>query len=338
MPRPLPLFIRAAAGAVMLAAALAGCGEKDVPVVVDRDILLRYLATSEDAVDLFRTTGLVPTEEYRIPNDPARYRIVVDSTRRIITLDTEIDTVKKRTWPDGSVEYYRSYHDYGNPFGRLWASEATVDDYFYVRLSRTEDEETATASHVWAITRYGYFLKLGGDDQPYVGWKLWAYNGGAAPTGSMAVRTESGAEFAGDLAGYDQIPYLYVRECLSTSNPALPCSTVTAAQTSRQVFRRLDRLGAVGPGERLVADCRDVSLRTRYRLLSAATAAGEQVRVMQPAGPGRFVDTLQMPGTAGRLWEFLFMQDFEYVPIPGTQPPDSQLTWTGWCVPYRIVP
>ncbi|HPC11534.1 MAG TPA: MYXO-CTERM sorting domain-containing protein [candidate division Zixibacteria bacterium] len=186
MPRPLPLFIRAAAGAVMLAAALAGCGEKDVPVVVDRDILLRYLATSEDAVDLFRTTGLFPTEEYRIPNDPARYRIVVDSTRRIITLDTEIDTVKKRTWPDGSVEYYRSYHDYGNPFGRLWASEATVDDYFYVRLSRTEDEETATASHVWAITRYGYFLKLGGDDQPYVGWKLWAYNGGAAPTGGVA--------------------------------------------------------------------------------------------------------------------------------------------------------
>ena len=50
---------------VALVAALVGCGEKDVPYIVDADELIRYIGETDEARDLFRTTGLINSDSYR---------------------------------------------------------------------------------------------------------------------------------------------------------------------------------------------------------------------------------------------------------------------------------
>ena len=187
--------------------ALAGCEEREVPPIEDQLSLESYIYGSEDCRELLRTDDLFLEDEYTIPFDSAVYKMIVDSMHTRLELDIHMDTPKydslRRFW-------YRTSHEYDYPSlkGTYWDAEAIIDDRFFVRTLRIIDNDTTEKATERVITRYAYFIKIGDDSRPYLGWKLWGYNGGAPYSSAMEVRSEDGAVFRGDNLGYSQFEYL----------------------------------------------------------------------------------------------------------------------------------
>ena len=309
-------------------ALLAGCSEKEVPYVIDDEEILRYLNESADAKELFRTDGLFGTEEYSVAGDTTVYKILVDSVKRRISLNSHVDTVRKFE-AGGTVEFYRLRHVYPTLGEIPGDCEATIDDIYYVRNLRIAGTDTTVTRSARAVNRFGYLLKLGSDYQSYRGWKLWAYSGGTS-SGSMVVKSSGFVEFRGDGADMAQMTYTVIRESLTYG------STSTGNGASLNKFRRLDQIGNVAKGAPLYLDCYNSQSSSFARLVTADVQSGPRQRSMTPTGTLKYVDTLHTPSNNPRLWNLLFMQDYQRTLIPGSIPPEYTYNWVGWCVPYRV--
>ncbi len=167
------------AGALMLE-----CKSKNVPFINDKDQIISYMSTSSDALALFRGDGIFPRGAFRIPGTTAVKR---DS---ILSHTRAIDAV------------VGSQVDYGY-LGFLAEALATVTDKFSVREFRTDTSGTTSLDFTTQLVRYGFFLKLGSDYEPYVGWTLYGYAQGQVPSG-VTVTPLGSASFAGDGRLYNQ--------------------------------------------------------------------------------------------------------------------------------------
>lgn len=164
IPLRTPLFLLVA---MVLIFGAFGCNEKEVPFVVDEDEIERYLAETEDGRELFRVNGIISPNPYLFPGDGAMYRDSALSHVRRVNV----------TLSDGLI-------DYGS-LGYLREGLAQVLDTFVVRTIRTKGLNTDTTENKRGFVRYGYFLKLGGDNQAYVGWVLYGFNGFGSRSGDV---------------------------------------------------------------------------------------------------------------------------------------------------------
>jgi len=320
-----------------LVVVVTGCEEEDVPFVVDDEEIARYINNSEDARGLFRVDGIYPAQPYTMPFDPgAGYIDVIDSTAREIDIDAHVDTVRKFQTADGFVEYYRLIDAFPSPIGEKWHAEAIVDDFFYGRRLRIEGTDTTAVPFTRVLTRYGFFLKLGSDQQEYFGWKLWAFNGGGPESGTFIIDTDNNGTFRGDLAGYNSFEYTRYRIVLSTNRPGGGESIDSSAGHTQYAYKRLDELPALSDGVNFYLDANDVSTDSHLRLVSAETNSGFELFAMDKVTEDRYVDSIATRNNTSRLWNLLGCQEYRRVQIPGSNPPQYTLEWNTWVVPYRI--
>lgn len=162
--------------------AVFSCNKLDVPVIVDSEEIIRYISESDDAIALFRTTDIIPEDQYSFADEPGVvYFDVVDSVKREIS----VDIITEQMSQDGA-----SYvQDFGPPISVSRDAEATVVDNFYVKTHRVDATSMSETSRVYKLTRYGYFIKIGDDSKAFVGWKLMGFGGGG-PTYPTRVRAE----------------------------------------------------------------------------------------------------------------------------------------------------
>ncbi|MBU8934873.1 MAG: hypothetical protein KOO62_12870 [candidate division Zixibacteria bacterium] len=310
---------------------VAGCEEKEVPYVKDTEILERYIYETEEGRDLFRTDNLFLEDEYTIPFDSAVYKTIVDSTHRDIELEIFVDTAK---YDSLRHFWYRTTHEYSYPVlnGTYWDAEAIIDDRFFVRTLRIFGSDTTETAEERVVTRYGFFVKIGSDNRPYLGWRLWGFNGGAPNSpGQMEVRSEDGAVFRGDNLGYDNFRYIIHWENYSTGD------TTTQAGGSNHIYLRTDELGVIEDGSWLYLNSSYVRNQSYYQTVSAATDGGFRLQMMNRSDSSHYVDTVKTPDNNPRIWNLLFFQEWQRYNIPGNPPPDTIGTnWYGWCVPYRV--
>ncbi len=309
---------------------LAGCEERETTVLFDRDVLVQYIYDSEEGRELFRTDNLFLEDPFQIPFDDAAYRVLVDSMQRSIEVTVFVDSVRF----DSVNRYsYILQHDYDGSLGILWDAEAIVDDRFFVSIHRMTATDTTVRSEVRLITRYGYFLKLGTDSQPFLGWKLWGYNGGRPePPIQMIVKPGAGGtSFRGDTQGYEKFRYKVYFENITTGE------TDTTVGFSRFNYRRVDQLGVIDENDDLYLTASGVPDRSYYQIVSALTEEGFRQEVMTRSDSATYVDTIDTPVDNLDNWNLLFMQEIRRFYIPGGTPPDTIGTnWFGWCVPYRV--
>ena len=310
---------------------LAGCEEKEVPPVEDLSSLESYIYGSEECRDLYRTSNLFLEDEYSIPLDSAIYKTIVDSMHRSVELDIYMDTPK---YDSLRHFWYRTSHEYDYPSlkGTYWDAEAIIDDRFFVRTLRMIDNDTTEKAVERVVTRYAYFIKIGDDSRPYLGWKLWGYNGGAPHLSArMEVRSQDGAVFRGDNFGYDEFRYIIHWENLSNGD------TTCRVGSSDHRYMRVDQLGVIEDGSELYLDGSNIENESYYQTVSALTDSGYHLHMMNRPDSSHYVDTVKTPDNNPLLWNLLFFQEWQRYEIPGNLPPDTIGTnWHGWCVPYRV--
>jgi len=289
--------------AIVGVAALVGCGEKDVPVIVDADELIRYVNETYEARDLFRTSGLINSDPYTVSFDSAVFHdSLVSHTRGIETflvpLDRPLDEV---------------YADYGGYIGRVRESVVRVEDRFTIQISRVYSDTTLFDTTQFFLDRYGFFLKLGDDSKPYVGWTLWGFNGigTVAPPLGVTLESSSGAQFRGDLGLYPDLP-------LSHSS-AIP----------RVSYIRLTAMDTVLQGSRLLVTASKASSgRPTFQLVSDYDSDGAFTRAMHRYDTVNIIDSLSYQTVSGnpRLYNLVFIQVLTDQSYP---------IRSGFVVPYR---
>ncbi len=278
-------------------AVVCGCEERDIPPIRDDDAIRRYISTHEEGIDLFRSAGLITDDPYTLPYDDAVYRDFVDTTWR--ELDVFIDT--SRTYDFGAM-------------GRHYIATVRVIDRFLtttLRIVETQiGPDTAQILGEREIYRYGYFIKLGDDSKPFLGWKLWGFNslGQSEVAVRLSVKTTDGTHtLAATMAQY----------------------TYEGPGTSMQ-FVLLSDIDALRPGDTLVFSLspRDDRDSDYYYLTAGATNAGQVTQAMDRIDNLHWVDTIVTPSPNPRLWNIVFVQSFK-------KPYSFEYT-RGWCIPYRV--
>jgi len=152
----------------------AGCKEKDVPYVIDSEEIENYLKQSEDAVNLFRSDGLVKSGTYTlVPGGPTFTDTVLSSNRSY------------DIWVSDTAWHLGSY-------GNLRVANATVTDEFTIRTTRKKNNDSIVSERTRRLERVGVFWKLGDDSEPYVGWLLWGVVGGSLSGSAITVATIGG--------------------------------------------------------------------------------------------------------------------------------------------------
>ena len=323
----LVLFIAALISIVGLFS--TGCEERNTPVIHDSEVITQYIYEAEEAQGLFRTDSLFLEEPFTIPFDSATYQVIVDSVQRSIEVEVFVDSIR---YDNVNKITYRIRHDYGSPFGELWDAEAVVDDRFFVTILRIVGSDTTSKEEQRLVTRYGYFLKLGDDTQPYLGWKLWGYNGGAPyrPM-QMEVHSSDGSiSFRGDNVGYDRIKYTVIYENLTTD------TTYTLQGASRYLYMRTDQLGKINDGEILIVQATDVPNESWYQSLSGLTDNGYVKHLMYRPDSSQYIDTIQTASNHRLLWNLLFVQETRRFFIPNQVVDTMGTNWYGWCIPYWV--
>ncbi|MEW5795372.1 MAG: hypothetical protein AB1772_03330 [Candidatus Zixiibacteriota bacterium] len=302
------------AGAVILAAVTTqlGCSEKEVPFIIDEDEIARYLSEVSIARELFRTTGLINSTPYTLPFDSAVITDVVLSRKR--SLDISLVPLKIAQPGGDSVPNYPDtiYVDHGY-LGRLRESLVEVNDRFTIEVTKAYSTDTVVDTVQLDLTRYAFFLKLGDDTRPYVGWILWGFSGiGSTPTPlSVVVKGSDGADFRGDLGLYADEPLSSIRYI-----PKVPYIRLTAMDTVDQGSRLLITTTKTSTG-----------LPTNP-VISDYEEGGTFARAMVRYDPANYVDSLsyQTPTNNPRLYNQFMIQMFTEAAFPHR---------TAFVVPYR---
>jgi len=314
MKRVLVLGVLAAAAAMAAGLGLlAGCGEKDVPYIIDADEIARYINEVEEAGELFRTSGLINPGPYTVPFDSAEFHDSVVTRRRSL----EIHLVPlKILGPSGDSipnDPDRIYADHGY-LGRVRESVVRVEDRFTIQTSRVYGDTTLQDTTIFSLNRYAFFLKLGGDTRPYVGWVLWGFNGigSVAPPIGVTLAGSAGADFRGDLALYPDLP-----RSISTAIPRVP-------------YLRLAEMDTVVAGSRLLVTTSGVSqINPTVQLISDYSQSGPFMHSLIRYDTADVLDSLsyQTPTSQTRLYNQLMIQ----LVADG-----NHRNRTAFVVPYRL--
>ena len=296
-------------------AIIGGCEEREITFVVDADVLRDYISQTEEGRDLFRVDNLFLEDPFMIDGDLATYKIIVDSVFRSIVVDTTPVNILK---------------DFGGSIGMARDAEVIVDDFFHLRVLRIENADTTISSHKRAITRIGYFLKLGSDAQANFGWLLWGFNGGSPESpAQMVIRSSRGVEFRGDQFDYVQFRYV-LHDTLSNGEIRL------IGGFSDHKYIRLSATGIISDGDLLYITSSNLQSTSHYQLISADTDSGFVLHNMNRADATHWVDTVATRHNNPKIWELLSFQEMQAIPIVGAIPPDTAFVWNGWTVPFRF--
>lgn len=280
---------------VVLAVFLSGCEEEEVFRVHDMDEIKRYIEEAPDEPDLFRVKGLIVDTPYGLPFDSAEYRDFVDSVTR--TIDVRI----------------AGPFDFGH-LGFIQEALATVRDRFYIRTERVLRSMKTVILSERDVTRYGYFLLLGDERNPFIGWKLWGFNSlgefnTPAPV-RLSVKTLDGKHsLAANLDAYTEQPIAF------SSFPYIKLSEIDTLKNNDLLVLNVSPWNPQDP-------------RRYYHLVSAAGDSGFFTKAMSRIDSLNWTDTIKTPANNPRLWNIIFVQSF--------QKPPSYHYSRGWCIPYRI--
>ncbi len=302
--------------AVALGAGFFGCEEKDVPYVIDEDELIAFVLETAEGKDLFRTDGLINPDAYTVPFEDAVYRDSVLSVKRSF----EVSLVPLRI-PDpdpgarsgDSITNEKAWVDYGY-LGELREALVQVVDEFTVQTAREFEDTTRYDTTTRQLTRYGFFLKLGDDARPYVGWSLWGFNGlgTSAPPVEVRVERYDGSNFPGDMSLYRNVPLSQW-----STFPRVPYVKLTDIDTV-----------VVASRVRIYTAKVSSSVTPTYQLLSDYTDSGVFTSKMFRYDGINYYDSLsyKIQRDGSRLYDFMFMQSFN----------DDRFRYVrGWCIPYR---
>jgi len=288
----------------MFLLSLTGCEKRKDIFLNDVDEISRYIVETEQGIDLFRATELIPTITYSVPFDSDPYRDSVTSQTRKITV--LVDTV--------AVEYAG--------LGQVLEAWATVEDRISVTTIIERADFADTLRGVRVLTRYGFFLKLGNDSHDYLGWLLWGYNPiGEFPT-PVNVRVsyldgEDSVTFFGDLSAY------------STRHNGASDGKPGVTDNISVRFQQVLELKTIPNGGKLVLQTNTANGSSPvryYQHISSFTGSGVEHSLMSRVNRDISRDTLKTPDDNPRLWNILFIQSFE----------DERAQFSKcWCIPYR---
>lgn len=282
-------------GLVLLMAVLTvgwSCNEKDVPIVIDEDEIAKLLGGAIEAKELFTVSGFFIPHDYTVPFDSGVYRDSLLKTSRML------DFLKVTpSLPDAQLP------DYGN-LGRVRDALVKITDSFTVQTVRTYTDTVLVDTSDRRLNRYAILLKLGNDNQAYVGWLLWGFNG----LGTVTPRVLSEVErfdlstFRGDLSAYtkslNSVPYIQLQDI---------DSVVTG---SRLVLRLIGKTGTpTGLYHKLSAI--DTSGFFNHRMVEVDTVG---------------IDTIYTSSSNPRRWNILYVQDFSDV---------DGAFFGSYCIPYQ---
>jgi hypothetical protein len=271
---------------------LCGCEEREISPITDEEAIGLYISSADEGIGLFRTADLITDDPYLLPYDSSVYRDLVDSIWRDI--DVFIDT--SRTY------------DFG-PLGYHYMAVATVTDLFFITTVRILGDDTSRIFGERQVIRYGYFVKLGDDSKPYLGWLLRGFNslGSTLPPVKLSVKTSDGSQtLAAMLADYtynapgSSLPFIHINDINNLNNG------------DTLVFNASPRAGQTVD---------------YYHLTTGATNAGFVTQAMDRIDNQHWVDTIVTPSPNPKLYNIVFVQSF-------LTPPSFQYM-RGWCVPYR---
>lgn len=269
---------------------LSGCEEEEVYRVHDVDEIKRYLQETEEGLELFRVDGLIADTPYRLPFDDAEYRDFVDSTTRTVSVDVE------------------GPFDFGY-LGYTQEALATVTDRFYVRTQRVLGSDTTELLSERDVTRYGYFLQLGNENDAFIGWKLWGFNslGEFDPPVRLSVKTLDGKHsLAATLGAYTEQPRAF------HDYPYIKLYEIDTLKNNDTLVLSVSPRNDIG----------------YYHLVSAADDSGFFTKAMNRIDSLHWVDTIKTPANNPRIWNIIFVQSF-------LNPPSRQYI-RGWCIPYYV--
>lgn len=268
--------------AIATLSALFGCKEKFVPYVVDANEIQRYLDSTRIAQDLFRWDSLILPMPYTLPFSSALWRdsLLHHERHNVIQVDSFLT-------------------DFGNPIGLHRAAYVRVEDVFTIRTWRTYLADTNYIDNDRHLVRQGWFIKLGTDLEPYVGWTLWNYCGG---DGTSVQRVLTTMKLPGEVAhSVDQVGPVRVHYLDSCADGATWILNTTSA---------------------IASDLRQPAL-----VMTAATDSGFIQKSMVRLDRQHYTDTLKTPSANPHIWNLIFLQTFH----------EDEFFFTGgFCVPYRV--
>lgn len=270
-----------------------GCNPKDVPVIIDEDELLRYMNETEDGRELFRTDGLIPSSPYQTPVDNAIWSDSVLAHKRVISVNTS----------DGEADY--------GFLGFLREGVVLVNDQFTVETTRLFLDSTVVDTTVRTVIRDAFFLKLGGDSRPFVGWIMWGYNGIGEEFLPVNVwmRPDTSQLFFGD-----KNPNTITGKLLKVGGP----------------FIALTDIRVLGDGESIVCSTVTANSQTpvrTYQVLTFAEGSDFAASGMNQIDRTQYIDTISTPTSNPRLWNIIYFQSFD---------DQTRKLLASWTVPYRI--
>ena len=297
------LFLRRAV--LVLAGGLAAlvlngssCETPEVLPVYHEDEIMRYIAETEEGQALFGTEGFITATPYTTPLDNAVWTdSVLDHTRTVTVSVLDIDRFGPADWGD---------------LGLVREAWAFVTDLFVVQSKRDFGGFVRFDTTQRTLVRYGFFLKLGEDFRPYLGWKLYGFNGigSGVPPVYVWMMPDTGALFIGDETAY--------------SGRARKLRTDLT-------FLPLDEIRDIGHGEAIVCSTLTANTAVGYRtyqLLGAVDSTGAwRTERMNRITREVSLDTIFTPSPNPRLWNLIYLQSFD----------DDTLNFRqAWAVPFRV--
>lgn len=297
--KALPKFTAVVILTIILAL-FSACEEKDVPFVIDADELRLYITNTELGRTLFRADSLIVATPFQLPDDTTTFTDRVIDHERSIGIDT--------TRSDGS-----GLADWGS-LGMVREALVTVEDRYTVVREAVNAPGVPPDTSLRQIYRYGFFLKLGNDTWPYLGWDLFGYAGFSgnlpvivpiqvyAPGGTLISTfygDNSQLTFNGKLVGRS-LRFIEIRDLISREGG------------TRFVVNVEPSISA-GPTE-------------RYFLLTGSHPDRIRTEAMTKLEVNEYVGEIVTPAPNQRLYNFIFIQAF----IDSSGAFDR-----GWCIPYR---
>jgi hypothetical protein len=305
-------FAFGALAVVVVLTALAGCGEKDVPFVVDADEIVAYVKYSPEAKELFRVEGLFPSKPYWVAHQNAIYidRVLKHERRIYADLVPLYKVLGNDSVRTPNEELFADY-DYLGFLREAWAE---VVDEFEIETKRIKGADTLIDTTDRELYRYGFFLKLGADYQPYVGWQLYGFNGignTIAPIRATVI-TADDSTFTGDLLLYKQRPKS--SSSLISHRPYIKLSDLPRIPVGSDVVLFTDWAGSQSITKR------------DYPLVNLESDSGFITTTLGKNSRDNYSGIVNLRDGSTRRYDFLHMQSFH----------DDEFFHTfSWVIPFR---
>jgi hypothetical protein len=161
------------------------------------------------------------------------------------------------------------------------------------------------------LNRYGFFLKLGDDSRPYLGWTLYGFNGmgNFNPPITPTIKPPGGS-FTVNLLFYPETP---------KSN---------SSRISKRPFIKLSELPVIPTGAEVgvFTDKPPSGGLTDYPLVNLDSESGYVTTSLTRNTPENYSGTVDLRNSSTRRYDFFHMQSFH----------DNEFFHTlSWAVPFR---